>query len=144
MKIGREIVRLIPIFLFFFAAFSLINMTQGLMMKEEGGSPFSMGQVVLIAVVVAKVFIIIDHLPFIDAFSKKPLICKVLWKTSLYSVAALSIRLIARHFHEQHIPWEQFWAIQIWFLVLFFLFVAFRELRIAVGTAKVRKMFFGF
>ncbi|MDX2312683.1 MAG: hypothetical protein QNL90_01305, partial [Gammaproteobacteria bacterium] len=39
--------------------------------------------------------------------------------------------------------WPHFWAIQIWLLVLFFMFCALRELIRALGRERVRAMFIG-
>lgn len=148
--IKKETLRIIPVFFFFLVTFYLINMTDGLMTKREGIPPFSLFQVFLGAAIVAKVFLLLDHLPFINAFSHRPLIYKVLWKTSLYSIASLLIRFLTRfveagapsHFLEL-VDWPKFWAIQIWFLILLLHFVTFRELRLIIGEKTFRKIFLG-
>ena len=41
------------------------------------------------------------------------------------------------------VVWPHFWVIQIWVVVLLFVYCAFRELVRAVGPHEVRRMFFG-
>jgi hypothetical protein len=41
------------------------------------------------------------------------------------------------------VVWPHFWAIQLWLLVLLFLYCALRELVRALGADEVRRMFFG-
>jgi hypothetical protein len=47
-----------------------------------------------------------------------------------------------RHFMAETV-WPHFWLIQIWLLVLFFVYCSLRELVRAIGRDKVIKMFFG-
>lgn len=153
----RELIHILPVFAFFFIAFSLINMTDTLMMKRELGSSFSFGQIVVAALVLAKIFLLIDHLPIINAFSNRPLIYKISWKTGLYFftslIARVEILLTPYYLHAdnpslqnflQGFNWPRFWAVQIWFLVLIFQFVVARELNQVIGRAKIRKIFLGF
>ncbi len=39
--------------------------------------------------------------------------------------------------------WPHFWAIQLWLIVLLFVYCSFREFVRAVGRQKVVAMFFG-
>jgi hypothetical protein len=41
------------------------------------------------------------------------------------------------------VVWPHFWAIQLWLLVLLFVYCAMRELVRAIGPREVRRMFFG-
>jgi hypothetical protein len=47
-----------------------------------------------------------------------------------------------RHLFEE-VVWPRFWAIQIWLLVLLFVYCGFRELVRVVGRHAVIEMFFG-
>jgi len=155
--IKREFFHILPVFLFFFVTFLLIDMTETLMTKREGIVPFSFGQVLLAALVISKVFLVLDHLSFMNAFSKKPLIYSIAWKTMIYFLVSLIIRLLDRlipylwttespNFPEfaTKFNWPRFWAIEIWFLVLFLHFVTSREFKKSLGSAKIRKIFLGY
>jgi hypothetical protein len=41
------------------------------------------------------------------------------------------------------IVWPHFWAIQLWLVVLLFMYCAMRELIRAIGPSEVTRMFFG-
>lgn len=133
-------------------------MTQSLMLKSEGIPPYSFLSIVIAAGVVAKVLLLLDHLPFINAFSQKPLIWTILWQSSLYGIGSLLIRFILRvtPFIIKHRSLElgfknflqvvdltTFLGIQLWYILLFFTFVSTRELILTIGTKRVLKVFLG-
>jgi len=157
-KIGREILRVFPAFIFFLVAFYLINMIEGLFLKSHGIAPFSFYEVVIAAALVAKILLVINNLPFINAFPGKPLICNVVWKTFLYELSTIIVRvsllLIPKIFATksftrayvatiESMDIERFLAIQLCYILLFFTFSSAQELIIALGAEKMRKMFFG-
>ena len=57
---------------------------------------------------------------------------------------ALSVilALANRHLLDK-VVWPHFWFIQIWLLVLFFLYCTMRELMRVLGRERVRAIFFG-
>ncbi len=156
--VKRTSFRVFLAFLFFFIAFNLLNMTEALFLKSKGIPPFSFYTVTLAAAVIAKILIVIDHLPFINAFPNKPLIFNILWKTFLYEFAAFIVRFLMRllpcilatkdialGYQQFKASFDtlQFVAIQIWYLMLFFTFVTAQESILALGPTKMRKLFFG-
>lgn len=156
--VKREFLRVFPAFVFFLVAFNLINIIEALFLKSKGIPPFSFYTVFLAAAVIAKILVVIEHLPFINAFPEKPLICNVLWKTFIYEASAFIVRLLMRivppilesksfalgyDAFKKAFDSMQFLSIQILYLVLFFTFVTAQELILAIGAVKVRKLFFG-
>jgi hypothetical protein len=154
----KEIQELIPPTIFFFIAFNLLAFTNALNLKQYGISLSTFAIATLGALVVGKVVLITDKLPFINQFPDKPLIYNVVWKTIIYALAAFLIRYLERliHFLFQYgslssanrhlfeeVVWPHFWAIQIWLLVLLFLYCGLRELIRVVGRHTVVEMFFG-
>lgn len=142
-------------FLFFLAALGLINMIEGLF---QGSTPFSFYTVIIAAGVIAKTLIVVTHLPWINLFPNKPLIFNVLWKTALYGMSTLIVRIAIRMFPTLFATrsffkgWEHFLAevefrrfisIQLCYLVLFFIFVVAEELCSSLGGKYLRKLFFG-
>lgn len=153
----KEIKELIPPTIFFFIAFNLIALTSALNLRHYGISVSAFANATLGALVAGKVVLITDKLSFINRYPDKPLIYNVVWKTLIYSLAALIIRYIERiiHFLYQYgsissanrhlfeeVVWSRFLAVQIWLLVLLFIYCGFRELIRVVGRHAVIEMFF--
>ena len=157
-RLRHEIIESIPPTVYFFLAFQVITFTQALMLKQYGIQVTTFAIATGAALVVSKVIPLADKLPFIDRFPDKPLIYNVLWKTLVYVTAALLVRYVENLFpffresgslaaanrqFVQEIVWPRFWAIQLWFLVLFLVYNAFRELVRVLGRERVLHMFFG-
>ena len=156
--IKDQFYHLLPPFLFFFVAFNLLNITEGLRGGQVTLGLFSFMNVLVGSIIVAKVLIVIDNLPWVDIFPKRPLIYNILWKTWIYGISAFIFRLIFRFLPEyfetksfsassqkmiSDIDWLFFLASQCWYFILFFVFVCFRELIYLIGTKKVKEAFFG-
>ena len=158
VKVKHEVLAIIPPTLFFFVAIGLLMLTKRLMLQQYG-IPFSdFAAVVIGALVVGKVVLIADALPFINRYPDKPLIYNVVWKTIIYVLAAFLVRL-AEHlvpliikygsFREaiahlaDEIVWPHFWIIYLWLSVLLFVYCALRELIRAIGRDQVLRLFFG-
>jgi hypothetical protein len=153
----KEIKELIPPVIFFFIAFNIISLTSALNLRHYGISFSGFALATLGALVAGKVVLITDMLPFINRYPDKPLIYNVVWKTLIYSLAALIIRYLEhlihflyqygslssanRHLFEE-VSWPRFLAVQIWLLVLLFIYCGFRELVRVIGRHTVIEMFF--
>jgi hypothetical protein len=154
----HEFLGVIPPAVFFFISFQVIAFTQALMLEKYGIRVSTFVTATIAALVVAKVVLIVDLLPFVNRFPEKPLIYNVVWKTVIYQVAALLVRYVEhlisfvrehgdlalanRHLLDE-VVWSKFWAVQIWLLILFFVYCALRELVRVLGRERVRSMFFG-
>ncbi|MBM3183738.1 MAG: hypothetical protein FJZ64_00330 [Chlamydiae bacterium] len=154
----KEFFRVLPVFLFFFLSFNIGNGMAASLLKRAGLSPFSFFEVFLAAALIAKIFLVIDHLPILLAYRKKPLIFVVFGKTALYWGISFVFRLTIRFFPYlfvskksiasfetfcQQFDWSFFFTIQTWYLMLFFLFITARELAFVIGPTKMREIFFG-
>jgi hypothetical protein len=128
------------------------------MLKGTGIVLGTSASVTLMALILGKVVLIADLLPFINRYPTKPLIYNVVWKTAIYTLVALLI-----HYLEQlvdfwrhagslgagnrtllaEIVWPHFFAIQILLIVIVFSYCTIRELGRVLGRAKLIEMFFG-
>lgn len=156
--LGSELLDILPIVVFFFLVFNVRFLTDALVFGRIAASPLSEIGILIKALVAAKVVLLSDLLPFMDAFRNKPLIWATLWKTLLYSVAALVFRLLddliplISRFHgirpaTEHLiadqNWSRFFGIQLWLVALLVFFVGTQELVVAVGGGRVvSRMFF--
>jgi hypothetical protein len=154
----KEFLELLPPTVFFFIAIGLLMLTKRLILQQYGIGFSDFAAVLIGALIVGKVVLIADALPFINKFPEKPLIYNVVWKTIIYVLAAFLVRLaehlvplIIKHgsFREaiahlaDEIVWPHFWIIYLWLSVLLFVYCALRELIRAIGRDQVLRLFFG-
>ena len=155
----REVVHVLPVFLFFLIFFTLINWIESYLFKHMGVTPFRFAQVALAAALIAKVVLVADKLTVLNLFRKKPLAFGIVWKTMLYWLFLLVVRFVIRmapyltihgmSFHLDgdqfftQVNWNLFISIQAYYLMLLFIFITFQELATQIGPEKMRRMFFG-
>jgi hypothetical protein len=157
-KIKEEFLALLPPTVFFLFTLSLVSILRALMLKGTGIAASTPIQVAVGALVLGKAVLIADMLPAVNRYPDKPLAYNIVWKTTLYFLAALVLHYLERLFefwkgtgsfvagNEKmlaEIIWPHFWAIQIVLLVLIFGYCVIREIARAMGMAKLREMFFG-
>jgi hypothetical protein len=156
-RLKHELKLVLPPSIFFFCTFHLIAFTQALTVEEYGIPLYSFAKITIGALLVGKVVLIADHLPFMNRFPDRPLICNVLWKTAIYLVATAVVRHLEQLVHKtlEHgsvaegnaavlaeINWPRYWSVQIWLAVLFFGYTLFRELLRALGREHILSMIF--
>lgn len=154
----KELLEMIPPVIFFFISFHILVLFRALMLRGYDVQISAAAGATVAALVIGKVVLIADAIPIINRFPDKPLIYNVAWKTVIYVVAALIV-----HYLEHLVPiwwkskilveanrtllgeivWPHFWAIQLWLVVLFFMYTTMRELTRTIGEHEVRRMFFG-
>lgn len=154
----KELIDVLPAVMYFLVAFSLINFTEDLMLKDSGIRYASFSRVFVGALIVGKVILVADLFFFVDVFRGRPLMYNTLWKTSLYAIVSLLFRLgelafesmleyksvlVAQEHILASITEPRFWAIQLWIVILLLIFVASKELIGAVGAARIRQLFLG-
>ena len=156
--IKRELLEIVPPTIFFFVAFNVLTYTKKLMLEEYGIEFSGFITATVGALIVAKVVLLADRIPFINKFPDKPLIYNVDWKTVIYVLVTLvvrfleyliphwwqykNLRMALDHLWHETI-WPHFWAIQLWLICLFFVYVSFREFARALGEEKFFKMYLG-
>lgn len=149
---------MLPPAIFFLVAFMLILITKRLILTEYGISWSGFGAACVGAIMVAKVVLIVDKLPFLNRFAEHKLIYATSWKCLIYVLAANLVQYlehvvplllkhksftVAQQLFMSETVWPHFWLIQMWLSVLFFIYCAMRELVRAIGRDKVVDMFFG-
>ncbi len=157
-RIEKEFREVVPPTVFFFFVFHIVALSGKLMRLEYGLAPATVALATVGALIVAKVILIADKLPFVDRFPNRPLIYNVVWKTSLYWLFTLLFRfseelipLIGHHgglveaMRElvNEVVWPHFWGLQLWLLVFLAQYCLAREFVRAVGAQEVINMLFG-
>ena len=154
----REFREVIPPTIFFLIGFHMLALTRSLMLREYGIHAAAAAGATVGALLIAKVVLIADNLPIINRFPARPLVYNVVWKTTVYVLASLAVHYLehlvplwwrlgdlgaANHRLLGEIVWPHFWVVQLWLLVLLFMYCGMRELIRAIGPHEVRRMFFG-
>jgi hypothetical protein len=156
--IKHDFLQILPPTIFFLISFSLLFATRQLILREYGLSLPGFGVAVIGAMLVGKVVLMVDKLPFVDRYPDKPLIYNACWKSLIYFLAALLVRCLkpiapllieheslvdaTRHFVSTTV-WPEFWLVQMWLGVLFLVYCSLRELVRVLGSDRVIQMFFG-
>ena len=157
-RIKHELLELLPPTILFFVAFHVIVFSRALILRQYGVQVSSLAGATVGALLVAKVVLIADMLPVVNRFPEKPLIYNVVWKTAIYVLAALVVHylehlipvwwrdgslLTANRRMIEEVVWPHFWVIQLWLVILLFVYCSCRELVRAIGRQKAVAMFFG-
>ena len=156
--IKHEYLEMLPPAIFFFIAFMLILITKRLILIEYGISWSGFGAACVGALLVAKVVLIVDKLPFVNRLADRQLIYTASWKCLIYVLAANLVQYLehiiplllkyrglsqAHQLFMSETIWPHFWLIQMWLTVLFLVYCVVRELVRVIGQNTVIRMFFG-
>ena len=106
---------------------------------------------------VGKAVLVTDNLPFMRRFDGAPMIQPILFKSAIYWVCVLIVRLAEElvrfvaaggatadfvdHLLDQF-PLARFLSIQIWLMVLFLVYVTIHELNELFGDGELYRLFF--
>lgn len=158
LRLKHEILGAIPAVVFFFIVFQLLALTRVLILKRYDIEVTTFLNATIAALIVGKVVLMVDLLPFINRFPNKPLIYNTVWKTFIYMIAAVIFLYIERfipfileyknlaiansHFFNE-VVWPHFWLVQLWLMVCFLMYCAIREIGRSLGHEQLRAMFFG-
>ena len=154
----HEFMEMVPPTIYFFVILHIAGFVRVLMNKGSGLPLATTMSITVAALVLGKSVLIANALPFINRFPEKPLMYNVLWKTVIY----VAVSLLA-HYLEHLVPlwwrmgsfaganehmwakivWPHFWAIQLWLVVLIFVYCAMRELVRVIGRQRVIQIFLG-
>jgi hypothetical protein len=157
-RIKQEVRKLLGAALFFSTGFCMILVAERLLTRGSNIEVASFARAIIGGLIVAKVLLLVDLVPFIDAFPKKPLVANIVWKSSLYIAAAVLFEyiepLIKNLWHGQDFATAQWNAIEelarprtgaivILLAMLLLAFVTLQELTRVLGKDKMRLMFLG-
>jgi hypothetical protein len=158
VRIRKESGKVFAAALFFSTGFCMILFADRLITRGTGIELTSFAGAVIGGLVVAKLLVLVDLLPFIQAFPHKPLVHNIVWKSSIYVAASLMYRYLEpliRHLWQgldldsahrsalAELLLPRTWATEIWFAMLLVVFVTMQEMARVLGKDKLRLMFIG-
>lgn len=153
-----QIIHVIPAIIYFFIAFSLINITIGLMLDLHHYPFYPYFKIIIGAIIVGKLLLIVDSFSFINLFPNKPMIWNILWRMLIYNSVAILFRTsdlffrLLYNFHgftdlirqlELTFLKDTFWAVQMWVFMVFLGYIIFTEFSRVLGSHKMKEMIFG-
>lgn len=152
----HELKLILPPTVYFFCAFNVITFTSNLVMRHYWFALTNFLFVTVLALIVGKVILITDKFNFIDRYRGAPLWRPILFKSVLYTVLVLLVRIVeqyvdflrdergyaaARQAAIEAFTWERFVAIQVWLFVCFLVYVTVTELSALSGARFVELLF---
>jgi hypothetical protein len=155
--IRHELREMLPPTIFFALGFNLIVLTGHLMTGSYGRQLFTFTIATTTALVVGKSVLLANAMPLMRRFDDAPLIAPILFKSFVYWLVVLVMRLAealvegwiadgsaVAAFDEARaeFSWHRFAAVQIWILVLFLVYVTADELNTLFGSGELRRIFF--
>jgi len=153
----EQVKHALPPTIFFFIGFNLILWTKRLILEEHGIEFNGFFTAMVAALLVGKAVLITDNLPFMRRFDGAPMIQPILFKSAIYWLCVLMVRLAERLVHflpgggsiadfsahlVEDFSWAPFLSIQIWLMVLFLVYVTIHELNVLFGDGELYRLFF--
>ena len=155
--IKRDFLEILPAMIFFALLFNIVAYTRALMLEQYSISLTVSAGATILALVVAKVILVVDMFSFVDRFRDKPVIYNVLWRTFLYSLVALFIEyleefipsiwadhgvLVANRAVFEEFVWQKFAAVHIWLTLGIFAYCATTEITSSLGKKRFHELLF--
>jgi hypothetical protein len=154
----KEAKEIWPPILFFAIGFNPIELTTQLILDDYLVRFANFMVATGAALVVGKAVLVANAMPFLRRFDTAPMIQPILFKTAIYIAVVFLVRVLEKlieyfvgggtvggisDYVVAHFSWHRFAAIQIWVLVLFFIYTSIVELNARLGESALFKLFFG-
>ena len=157
--IAHEVRAVIPPTVFFFVGFNLILITERLFLADYLVQYAGFLVATTGALIVGKVVLVAEAIPFLRRFDHRPLIYPILFKTVVYTLLVFVARLIEALIHYLieggvlgrggfiadligRFSWASFAAIQLWIFVLFLIYVGVSEVNQRLGPGRLQALLF--
>lgn len=156
--IKKVFLEILPAFFFFLVMFHILAVSKALVLRQYGIMLPASAAAVIGSLIVAKVVLIADRLPFLNLYPRKPLIYNIILKTFAFSAIAFIFLITEELVHlslkcgnmavawtqmKGDVNWPAFWLREIWLFVVIFFYCQAVELIRALGADKVKEIFFG-
>jgi hypothetical protein len=161
MKLGafvmREVREAMPATILFLYLFHMIALTKAVALGDYGRSALRATTATVGALIVAKAILVVEALPLSRRFANHRAL-HLLWKTLLFGTVGLLFRFVeelielaskhgglvaATKVMVREISWPLFWVLALWVLGGLLVYTLASELVRAVGSEKVKGIFFG-
>lgn len=157
-RLLHEFREVLPPTIFFFIGFNFVVFTTNLLVAQYSVAVSNFMLATVAALVVGKAVLVANHMPLLRRYDRAPLIQPILFKTAFYWVIVFFARLLERLVHFSIVErnplgeffpylittfsWHRFFAISLWILVLFLIYVTASELANVFGPGELQRLFF--
>jgi hypothetical protein len=155
----HEFREVVPPTVFFFVGFNLVLFTKRLFLEQYLIAYTGFLVATTGALIIGKVVLVANKMPFLRRFDYAPLAYPILFKTVVYTGLVFVARLLELLVHYlvnsgelgggrfvEHLlgefSWSRFIAIQLWIFVLFLAYVTASELNALLGDGELFRIFF--
>ena len=155
----HEFRQVLPPTIFFFIGFNLILFTKRLILEDYLIQYTGFFIATTAALIVGKVVLVADKMPFLRRFDHAPLARPIIFKTVVYTLLICLARFIEAFIHYaleggavghggfiEHqlgsFSWDRFIATQLWVFMLFLVYVTANEINQLLGDGELFKIFF--
>lgn len=157
-RVRKVFFELLPAFLFFLVMFQILSTSRSLILKQHGIIVPASTVATIGALIMAKVMFLMDKLPFLNLYPKRPLFANVIAKTIAFSIAAsiffvleeiLRFGIKTGDFNtalnrlSEDMNWLAFWLRQTWLTIFIAFYCAAVEMIRALGPGRAKEIFFG-
>jgi hypothetical protein len=147
---------ILPAWLYLLLTFSLLRLTQSVILREAGVGVMPPSRVLVGTLIVAKALLTVDKLRLFARLRRRPVAVVAAVKTLAYVAVALLFQYFDGLFEFRHHPLHEatamvvqrfstarFWMIQTWLVVLLGVLSVTRELVRRIGRKRFRRIFLG-
>ncbi len=146
--IKQEFFQVLPPTIYFLVTFNIVVLTTAMVLKEFEVHISGHAAATMLALIVAKVVLVVDKIKYVRRFDGRPLVYPVFFKAFTYSLVVFLFRLLEHWIPglfetgtiagaTQHlldgVIWRFFFMAQIWIFVLFIVYFAVAALIEAFG-----------
>lgn len=153
----HELIEVLPVAIFFLVGLNMIALSKHLVLLKEGIYYEGAAEATIGALIIAKVFLIVDKLPAMRINRDGPLYRVILYRAVFYSLSVMAFHEIEALVSNMlkvgdlangvattraEFVWEHFVFVLMWVFVLFLVYVTLAELRDEIGRGRLRKILF--
>jgi hypothetical protein len=155
--LAKEFMHALPAVVFFAVGFNLILFSMNLVLAAYFIHFASFMLATGAALIVGKVVLVADKMPFLRRFDTAPLIRPIIFKSVVYTALVFVARVIEDFikywideghavgfgaFAVHHFSWYRFSFVQLWIFVLFLIYTTGAELNALFGQGELYKLMF--
>lgn len=139
---------------YFLITFNIVVVTDALAAGRGSPDGWTISGAVILALLAAKVVLVVDTLPFMRPGRTRPILLAAAWRGAVYWAVALVVLAAERMIRSllsqgtvaaaiDGMQQPRFWTVQIWVYVLLFVYRTLHEVILVLGPERAGALFLG-